>query len=73
MPHEERKSPNDVCVYGNLTHVPVTLKYADKLVVLDDGKVAEIGSHGELMVKGGVYSRLVTMQSKLSAIRAVDG
>lgn len=56
-----------------IAHRLSTLKYADKLVVLDDGKVAEIGSHDELMEKGGVYSRLVTMQSKLSAIRAVDG
>ncbi len=56
-----------------IAHRLSTLKYADKLVVLDDGKVAEIGSHDELMDKHGVYARLVSMQSKLSAIRAVDG
>ncbi|HDS74110.1 MAG TPA: ABC transporter ATP-binding protein [Firmicutes bacterium] len=56
-----------------IAHRLSTLKYADKLVVLDDGKVAEIGSHDELVAKEGVYARLVSMQSKLSAIRAVDG
>jgi ATP-binding cassette, subfamily B, bacterial len=56
-----------------IAHRLSTLKYADRLVVLDDGEVAEIGSHDELMAKNGVYARLVTKQSELTAIRAVDG
>ena len=30
----------------------------DKIVVIDDGKVSEIGSHDELIANGGFYSRL---------------
>ena len=30
----------------------------DKIVVIDDGKVSEIGSHNELIANGGFYSRL---------------
>ncbi len=56
-----------------IAHRLSTLKYANRLVVLEDGDVVEIGSHDELMEKKGVYARLVQMQSKLSAIRAVNG
>jgi len=56
-----------------IAHRLSTLKHANRLVVLDEGKVAEIGTHDELMAKNGVYARLVEMQSKLSAIKAVDG
>jgi len=56
-----------------IAHRLSTLKYADRLVVLEEGKVVESGSHDELVAKDGVYAKLVTMQSKLSAVRAVDG
>jgi ATP-binding cassette subfamily B multidrug efflux pump len=35
----------------------------DRIVVLDDGRVAEIGSHAELLASGGLYSRFWARQS----------
>ncbi len=56
-----------------IAHRLSTLRHADRLVVLDKGCVAEIGTHDELMEKRGPYQRLVEMQTELSRIRAVDG
>ena len=39
-----------------------TIRSADKIVTLKDGKVAEIGTHGELMKARGLYFQLVTAQ-----------
>ena len=36
---------------------------ADKIVVLDEGRLAEIGTHRELMEKGGVYAKLFITQA----------
>jgi ATP-binding cassette, subfamily C, bacterial CydCD len=37
---------------------------ADRILVLDDGRVAESGTHAELMVRGAVYRRLMAAQSR---------
>ena len=36
---------------------------ADLIVVIDKGEIAESGSHQELMSKGGLYKRLIDMQT----------
>ena len=35
---------------------------ADRILVLDDGRIAESGTHGELLAKGGRYSNLYAEQ-----------
>jgi len=39
-----------------------TIKNADKILVLEDGRVAEFGTHSELMAKAGIYKRVYETQ-----------
>lgn len=49
-----------------IAHRLSTLRNATKLVVLDKGKVAEIGTHNELLEKKGIYYNLVMAQRQMS-------
>lgn len=42
-----------------VAHRLSTVRDCDRIIVLDDGKITEVGSHEELISKGGVYTRLV--------------
>ncbi|MXV74962.1 ABC transporter ATP-binding protein [Candidatus Poribacteria bacterium] len=53
-----------------IAHRLSTLKYADRLVVLKEGTVDEIGTHEELLAKAGTYAGLCEKQTELSKIRA---
>ncbi|MCG9127011.1 ATP-binding cassette domain-containing protein [Candidatus Poribacteria bacterium] len=53
-----------------IAHRLSTLKYADRLVVLKEGEVDEIGTHEELITQGGTYAGLCEKQTELSKIRA---
>ena len=56
-----------------IAHRLSTLRNANRLMVLEHGKLAEIGTHDELLEQRGTYHRLVEMQREVSAIKAVDG
>ncbi len=45
-----------------IAHRLSTARKADRIVVLDKGEIKEIGSHKELLGKGGLYKRLYNMQ-----------
>jgi ATP-binding cassette, subfamily B, bacterial len=40
---------------------------ADRIVVLDGGRIADIGTHHELVARGGLYARLAAMQFDVQA------
>ena len=51
-----------------IAHRLSTLRNADRLLVLDHGKVAEFGTHSELLENRGIYYKLVMAQQKLGAM-----
>lgn len=46
-----------------ISHRFSTVRMADRIIVLQDGKISEIGTHEELMGNGKLYSELFTLQA----------
>ena len=46
-----------------IAHRLSTIHNADKIIVVDHGRIAEQGTHNELMARGGIYAKLIEMQS----------
>ena len=47
-----------------VAHRLSTIKNADEILVLEDGKIAEQGTHSELIEEGGIYARMYRIQSE---------
>ena len=54
-----------------IAHRFSTLRNADRLVVLEAGRIVEIGTHDELLERDGRFAELVRLQREVSAIIAI--
>ncbi len=50
-----------------VAHRLATILSADRILVMDDGRVVEEGTHAELKARGGLYARLAALQFGLEA------
>jgi ATP-binding cassette subfamily B protein len=54
-----------------VAHRLTTVQDADLILVLDEGRIAEAGTHGELLARGGLYADLFQRQALESELEAV--
>lgn len=55
-----------------IAHRLSTVRRADRLLVLDQGRIVEEGTHAELLARGGLYARLYARQFRDDDARPVD-
>jgi ATP-binding cassette subfamily B protein len=48
-----------------ITHRVATAKDADKIIVLDKGKIAQVGRHEDLIKREGLYKRIFEIQTRM--------
>ncbi len=51
-----------------IAHRLSTIEHADQVLVLDQGRLVERGTHAELLAQGGLYSRLHRMQFREASV-----
>jgi ATP-binding cassette subfamily B protein len=47
-----------------ISHRFSTVRMADRIAVIENGTVSELGTHAELLALGGTYARLFTIQAE---------
>jgi subfamily B ATP-binding cassette protein MsbA len=55
-----------------IAHRLSTVQHADRLVVMQRGRIEEIGTHAELLEKGGLYTRLYQTQFQLTQLQPLS-
>jgi ATP-binding cassette, subfamily B, bacterial len=61
LKNREKKSTTFI-----ISHRITTLSEADKIIILEDGSISDIGSHKELIQREGLYKRIWSIQSAVS-------
>jgi ATP-binding cassette subfamily B protein len=64
---EARKGAARGAVTVLVSHRFSTVRSADLILVIDGGQVTDLGSHDELIVRGGLYSELFRLQARAYA------
>ena len=52
-----------------IAHRLATVLKADRILVMDEGRIVEEGTHSELVAKGGLYARLARLQFDTAAMQ----
>jgi ATP-binding cassette, subfamily B, bacterial MsbA len=56
-----------------IAHRLSTILHADRIVVMEHGRIVQIGPHAQLLAEGGIYRRLCERQFRLPAAERVPG
>jgi len=56
-----------------VSHRVSTVQHADRIIVLDEGRIAEMGTHEELISLKGLYANVEKVQSRKSALKELMG
>jgi ATP-binding cassette subfamily B multidrug efflux pump len=56
-----------------IAHRLSTIKGADRIAVMDHGQIAELGTHEELLIRGGLYARLVAAGESAGERESIKG
>ena len=55
-----------------ISHNLMTVREASEILVIEDGRIAERGTHAELLERDGAYARLHELQGSEAATRTVE-
>jgi ATP-binding cassette, subfamily B, bacterial len=61
------------CTTILISHRFSTVRHADRICVLEGGRVVELGSHAELMARGGRYRTMFDLQASRFATEDAEG
>ena len=60
------------CTSFVIAHRLSTIRSADRILVIEDGRIAEMGTHTELLALGGHYYRLYTQQFRQELVDQIE-
>jgi ABC-type multidrug transport system fused ATPase/permease subunit len=55
-----------------VAHRLSTVRKADRIAVVEAGRIIEIGKHDELIKKGGLYAKLWSIQSEHAELHTIE-
>ena len=56
-----------------IAHRLKTVQNADQIVVLENGRIAELGTHEQLLKNSGIYSNFIALREKAGNWKLIEG